>query len=298
MAELVYLNGRLVDRHEAKVSVWDHGFLYGDGVFEGIRVYGGRVFKLDEHLRRLEHSAKGIRLDIGKTTAELREAVLHTLAANGLADAYIRLVVSRGVGDLGLDPRKCAEPTVVIIASHIELYPQSLYETGLPLVTSSIRRAPPDVLDPSLKTLNYLTSILAKTAGFESGAPEVLMLNHEGYVAECTGDNIFLVHDGVLLTPAPWVGILNGITRRSVLELAAQNDIPFQEGVFTLQDVYGADECFLTGTAAEVIPVVRVDGRVIGSGRPGPLTKRIAALFADLARSTGVAVPKEPGRIF
>jgi branched-chain amino acid aminotransferase len=290
---LVYLDGHLVPADEAKVSVWDHGFLYGDGVFEGIRAYSGRVFKLEEHLARLERSALGIGLDIGLTRDELRQAVLDTVAANGLQDAYIRLVVSRGRG--GLDPRNCPRPTVVIIAASIQLYPQELYETGLSLVTSSVRRAPPDVVDPGLKTLNYLASILAKLEGHLSGAGEVVMLNHEGYVAECSGDNIFIVRGGTLLTPPPWVGILNGVTRQSVLELADAHKIPWREEVLTLADLYASDECFLTGTAAEVIGAVRIDGRQVGDGRPGPLTRRLASLFAEYARSHGTPVYADRG---
>jgi branched-chain amino acid aminotransferase len=295
MPQLVYMNGRLVPAEEAKVSVWDHGFLYGDGVFEGIRAYNGRVFKLDAHLRRLFDSAKGIGLDIGMSQDALAAAVLDTVAANGLQDAYIRLVVSRGTGDLGLDPKNCPAPTVIIIASSIQLYPEALYEHGLSLVTASVRRAPPDVLNPGLKTLNYLTGILAKMEAQKSGAPEVLILNHQGFVAECSGDNIFIVRDGVLLTPPPWVGILNGITRQTVIELATADNVPVREEVLTLADVYRSDECFLTGTAAEVIAAVEVDGRRIGDGHPGPITRRLTSLFRQYAQSHGTPVPHGQG---
>lgn len=288
--EWVYLNGELVEAADARISIFDHGFLYGDGVFEGIRSYSGRVFKLEEHIDRLFHSAKAIYLDIGMTKDAVIEAVTATVAANQLEDSYIRLVVSRGPGDLGLDPAKCPAPTVLIIASALQLYPRQLYEAGMRLSSVAIRRGAPDSLNPNIKSLNYMTSILAKVEANLRGVPEVVMMNAAGYVTEGTGDNIFIVRDGVLMTPPTWVGILNGITRKTVMELAAQEGISVKEEVFTLFDLYGADECFLTGTAAEVIPAVEVDSRPIGTGLRGPVTEKLQAMFHEYARTHGTPV--------
>ncbi|MDN5347596.1 MAG: branched-chain amino acid aminotransferase [Clostridia bacterium] len=279
MGLIIYLDGKYVDEEEAKVSVFDHGLLYGDGVFEGIRAYHGRVFKLKEHIDRLYESARAIALDPGLSKEEMTRIVLETCRRNNLKDAYIRLVVTRGKGDLGLDPRKCPKPLVFCIAAAIQLYPQELYEKGLELVTLGTRRNAPDALDPRIKSLNYLNNILAKIEATRAGAPEGLFLNREGYVAEATGDNIFIIKGGRLLTPPPEAGLLEGITRNTVMQLAAEQGIPVQEKMLTRHDVYTADECFLTGTAAEVIPVVRVDARPIGDGRPGPITKELIALF-------------------
>jgi len=284
MSIKVNLNGELVAREEAKVSVFDHGLLYGDGVFEGIRAYGGRAFKLAEHIARLYASARSIRLEVPITPAEMTAAIEETLAANGLDDAYVRVVVTRGVGTLGLDPDKCPEPQYFIIADSIVLYPEELYRTGLEIVTVSTVRNHPAALNPRIKSLNYLNNILAKIEGKNAGVLEALMLNAEGFVAECTGDNIFIVTDTVLRTPPITAGILAGITRETVIELAREAGQVVREEDFTQYDVYTAEECFLTGTAAEVIPVVKVDGRTIGTGEPGPLTKDLLQRFRALTQ--------------
>lgn len=291
MDRLVYMDGQFVPAGEARISVFDHGLLYGDGVFEGIRAYNGRVFRLDEHLRRLYNGAKAILLEIPLCVEEMKQAVLETLRRNDLSDAYIRLVVTRGVGDLGLDPRKChGGATVFIIADTIELYPESFYERGLELITTVTRRNLPEALNPAIKSLNYLNNILAKLEVNRAGLLEGLMLNHEGYVAEATGDNIFLYREGRLVTPPTSVGILEGITRGAVIELAAQLGIPVSEERFARLCVYTADECFLTGTAAEIIPVVMVDGRTIGEKVPGPVTRRLMERFRALTRAEGVPI--------
>jgi len=293
MGQWVYLNGEYVPREMAKISVFDHGFLYGDGVFEGIRAYGGRVFKLEEHLERLFNSAKAISLPIPLSRKELREKILETLRKNKLRDAYIRLVISRGEGDLGLDPRKCPYPQVIIITDKISIYPERLYEEGLEVVIVCTRRNIPSALDPRIKSLNYLNNILAKIEAAARGAAEAIMLNQEGYVAECTGDNIFIVEKGVLITPPPWVGILKGITRDVVIQLAREEEIAVEEKVFTPFAVYSSDECFLSGTAAEIIPVTRVDGKVIGDGKVGPITLRLITRFRELTRREGVPIYPE-----
>jgi branched-chain amino acid aminotransferase len=280
----VYLNGTLVDKESAKVSVYDHGLLYGDGVFEGIRVYGGKVFLLEEHVDRLYESARAIRLEIPLPRDQMNAAVRETVAANGLADGYVRLVVTRGVGYLGLDPRKTSNPQVIIIADTITLYPAELYEQGLKLVTASTIRNHPQALSARIKSLNYLNNILAKIEGTDAGSVEALMLNHKGEVAECTGDNVFLVKDRVLKTPGPEAGILEGITRNAVMRLAREAGVSVVETTLLRHDLYVADECFLTGTAAEVIPVVSLDGRPIGDGRPGPVTRDLLARFRRMTR--------------
>ncbi|MGI9862405.1 branched-chain-amino-acid transaminase [Moorella naiadis] len=287
MGLTIYLDGEYVDEEEAKLSVFDHGLLYGDGVFEGIRAYYGRVFRLKEHINRLYDSARSINLDPGLSKEEMIAVVLETCRRNNLQDAYIRLVITRGKGDLGLDPRKCPRPSIFCIAAAIELYPAELYEKGLELVTLGTRRNAPDALDPRIKSLNYLNNIIAKMEATRAGAPEGLFLNKEGYVAEATGDNIFIVKNGQLITPPPFVGLLEGITRNAVMELAAQAGIPVYEKVFTRHDVYVADECFLTGTAAEAIPVVKVDGRPIGNGQPGPITRDLIARYRELTKTDG-----------
>ncbi|HLA85721.1 MAG TPA: branched-chain-amino-acid transaminase [Thermoguttaceae bacterium] len=284
MSLKIHINGQLVDQQDAKVSVYDHGFLYGDGVFEGIRSYGGRVFRLSEHLDRLWDSAKAIWLTIPCTKEQMTEAVEATLAANGIKDGYIRLVVTRGVGTLGLDPNKCSHPQIIIIADKIALYPPEYYENGLEIVTASTVRTQPAALSPRIKSLNYLNNILAKIEGLQAGCIEALMLNHKGEVAECTGDNIFVLQAGQLLTPPKDAGILAGITRDAVIGLARESGIEVHETALTRHDVYVADECFLTGTAAEVIPVVKVDDRQIGDGRPGPVTRNLMSLFKRLTR--------------
>ncbi len=287
---LVWLNGELVKKSQAKVSVFDHGFLYGDGVFEGIRSYNGRVFMLDEHLDRLYESAKSIWLTIPLTKDQMKEAILQTLRANNLRDAYIRVVVSRGEGDLGLDPRKCPKPNVIIITDRIELFPSELYECGIEMVTVSVRRNSPQALNPNIKSLNYLNNILAKIEAINAGKPEGLMLTLDGYVAEGTGENIFIVKSGKLFTPPAYMGILKGITRQVVMKLAQEMEIPVKEEVLTLHDVYTADECFITGTAAEIVPVVKLDGRVIGEGVPGPITKALMQRFRAYTQQVGVPI--------
>lgn len=290
MKQIIYLNGEFVPGEEARISVFDHGFLYGDGVFEGLRAYGGRVFRLDEHLTRLYESAKSIMLDIPENYDEMKAATLETVRRNNLRDAYLRLVVSRGTGDLGLDPRKCPKATTVIIASSIVLYPQELYEKGLSIITVATRRNVPDALDPKIKSLNYLNNVLVKIEANRAGVMEAVMLNAQGYVSEGTADNIFIVRRGRVLTPPAYVGALEGITRQVVMELSEQCGRPVFELPFTRHDLYVAEECFLTGTAAEVIPVIEVDGRTIGKGAPGPLTLDLMKRFHALTATTGVPV--------
>lgn len=291
MSGAVYINGRICTKEEATVSVFDHGFLYGDGVFEGIRVYDGRIFKLEEHLVRLYESAHHILLDVPLTPAAFREAIIETVRASGLRDAYIRPVVSRGPGDLGLDPRRCPTATVVIIVDAIRLYPQEAYERGLRIVTATVRRPAPDTLNGRIKSLNYLNNILARLEANRAGADEALMLTPQGYVCECSADNVFVViGEEALWTPPAHLGLLRGITRDAVLALAREQGLAAEERVFTLHELYTAGECFLTGTGAEVAPVVEVDGRRIGHGRPGPITHRINAAFRELALWTGTPV--------
>ncbi len=281
----VYINGTLVDRENAKISVFDHGLLYGDGVFEGMRSYGGKVFRLAEHLDRLWNSAKALWLEIPISREAMAKAVNDTLAANELRDAYIRLIVTRGAGTLGLDPNRTSDPQVIIITDRIALYPEEFYRNGLEIVTASTTRNHPAALSPRIKSLNYLNNILAKIEGLKAGCIEALMLNHKGEVAECTGDNIFLVRGGVLLTPPLDAGILEGITRDAVIELARQSGREVREVPLLRHDVYIADECFLTGSAAEVIPVVKVDDRKIGDGKPGPITRDLIERFQKLTRA-------------
>ena len=276
---VVYFDGKYVDSSDAKVSVFDHGLLYGDGIFEGIRIYGGNVYRLDDHLERFEMSARAIMLTLPLSRAELVEAVCETCRRNNLNDGYIRLVVTRGVGDLGLAPWSCANPTTFVIASKITLYPQEYYDNGLAIVTVPTRRIAPDALPPTVKSLNYLNNILAKIEAKQAGALEAIMLNAQGYVAECTADNIFVVQKGEIITPAASAGALKGITRATVFDIAKELGIPMREADLTRYDVWCADECFLTGTGAEVIPVVKLDGRVIGAGKPGPVTARVLVSF-------------------
>ncbi len=285
----VYLNGKLVDKKDAKVSVFDHGYLYGDGVFEGIRAYNCLVFKLKEHIDRLYESAHTIMLDIPISKKEMINAVIKTLKANRLKDAYIRIVVSRGEGDLGLDPRKCkGNETVVIITDKISLYPKKLYEKGLEIITVPTIRNLPEALNPQIKSLNYLNNILAKIEAINCGYQEALMMDHLGYIAECTGDNIFVVKKGELYTPPQCMGTLRGITRDTVLSIAKKLKIPTHEHVLTRHELYISQECFLTGTAAEIVPVVKIDGRRIGDGKPGKITKLIMREFKKLTRRDGI----------
>jgi len=286
MGQKVWLNGKLVDREDAKISVFDHGLLYGDGVFEGIRSYSGRVFRLKEHIRRLFDSANGIRLAIPLAADELAKAVADTLQANGLKDAYIRVVVTRGIGTLGLDPNRCQSPAIFIITDKIVLYPPELYENGLEIITAATMRNHPNAVNPRLKSLNYLNNILAKIEAIDAGTLEAVMLNHQGFVAECTGDNLFIVRDGVLFTPPIAAGILEGITRDEIIAIAGDFGIKVREENLTRHDLYVADECFLTGTAAEVVPVVRIDKRTIGDGHPGPVTKRLLEKFHRRTRAS------------
>jgi branched-chain amino acid aminotransferase len=279
----VWMNGKLVDKSEAKVSVYDHGLLYGDGVFEGIRVYHGKVFRLKEHIDRLYDSARAIWLEIPLGREEMIRAVEETVKANEKRDGYIRLLVTRGPGTLGLDPRKC-EPQVVIIVDDISLYPRELYDNGLEIITAATIRNHPAALNPRIKSLNYLNNILAKIEAIRGGCLEALMLNHKGEVAECTGDNVFVVKHGELRTTPLDAGILEGVTRNAVIELAKKAGVPFREMTMTRHDIFTADELFLTGTAAEIIPVVKCDGRPIGAGKPGPVTKRLRELFQEMVK--------------
>ncbi|MBT8207283.1 MAG: branched-chain-amino-acid transaminase [Acidimicrobiia bacterium] len=287
---LVYVNGKLVSKEDATVSVLDHGFLYGDGVFEGIRVYDGNIFRMEEHIVRLYESAKTLALEIPLTPEEMTQATLDTVAANGKRDAYIRLIVSRGPGDLGIDPHNCTAPSVIIIVGDITLYPPELYETGIELITSSVPRIPIQCLDPRIKSLNYLNNILAKIDARRAGVPEALMLNLNGRVAECTADNIFIVKNGKLETPDLMQGALGGVTRAAVLDLAREAGIETVEAILGLHDIYNAEECFLTGTGAEVMPVVGVDGRRIGDGKPGMMTYDLLRRFRELRIKDGARV--------
>lgn len=284
----VYINGKFYQKNEARVSVFDHGLLYGDGVFEGVRSYNRMVFKLKEHIERLFESAHSIMLNIPLAKEELKKAVLATLKANGLSDAYIRIVVTRGEGDLGLDPRKCrGNATIIIITDKIALYPEKFYKEGLTIITVPTVRNLPEAVNPQIKSLNYLNNILAKIEAVNSGCDEAIMLDSLGYVAECTGDNIFIVKRGHLYTPPQCMGTLRGITRDTVLEIAKRNKIPAHEHVLTRHEVYISDECFLTGTAAEIIPVVKVDGRAIGAGKPGKVTLSLMKKFRETTKKEG-----------
>ncbi|GAB63958.1 MAG: branched-chain-amino-acid transaminase [Candidatus Jettenia sp.] len=282
----IYINGQILPQEDAKISVFDHGLLYGDGVFEGIRAYNGKIFTLNQHLDRLYDSATAISLKIPLTKDEMAHAIKKTMEANNLTDSYIRLVVTRGVGKLGLDPNKCATPQVIIITDTIELYSKTLYEKGLDIVTVTTIRNHFSALDPKIKSLNYLNNILAKLESIQAGAGEALMLNKDGYVAECAGDNIFIVKNNTLLTPPENAGILIGITRNIVMELATEIGIQVKEELMTRYDLYIADECFLTGTAAEIIPVVRIDGRIIGTGKPGKVTLSLLKKYQDLTKNS------------
>ena len=283
MSTRVWINGQFFDKYDAKISVYDHGLLYGDGVFEGIRIYAGKVFKHKEHIVRLFESAKAIALTIPLTPEQVMKAVEDTVADNKKVEGYIRLIVTRGPGSLGLDPRKC-EPNIIVIVDDISLYPKELYDNGLEIITSSYTRNHPNAVNPRVKSLNYLNNILAKIEAIRANCLEAIMLNHKGEVAECTGDNLFIVKNGVLKTPPNDAGILEGITRNFVIDLAKAAGIPFAESVLTRHDVYIADELFLTGSAAEVIAVTKVDGRAIGEGKQGPVTKKLREIFTAEVR--------------
>ncbi len=289
MSQQIYINGEYFSREDAKISVYDHGLLYGDGVFEGMRIYSGNVFRLDQHLDRLWESARAIALQIPIALDAMADAVNETVRLNGLSDGYIRLVVTRGGNQLGLDPFRCDNPQVIIIADRISLYPESYYQDGLDLVTAATIRNHPAALSPRIKSLNYLNNILAKIEGLRAGCVEALMLNHKGEVAECTGDNIFLIKKGDLFTPPIDAGILEGITRNAVLELAEGLGIATHQTALTRHDLFVADECFLTGSAAEVIPAVRLDGRDIGDGKPGPITRKLNDAFRKLVQGESPA---------
>jgi branched-chain amino acid aminotransferase len=285
----VYINGKLFEKDDAKISVFDHGLLYGDGVFEGIRVYDTLIFKLKEHIDRLYASAQAIMLEIPVGKRQLVDAIIKTLKANGLKSGYIRALVTRGKGDLGLDPRKCkGNASIIIITDNIALYPEKPYKDGLSIATVTTRRNIPEAINSQIKSLNYLNNILAKIEAISAGVEEAIMLNQDGFVSECTGDNIFIVKNQKLITPPVHVGVLKGITRSAVIDLANKAKLPFDEEVLTRYDLYNADECFLTGTAAEIIPVVKIDGRLISIGKPGPVTLRLIRDFQLLTKIDGV----------
>ncbi len=280
----VYINGKFHDKPDAKISVYDHGLLYGDGVFEGIRIYAGKAFKLKEHVARLLESARSIKLEVPISHEEMCKAINDTIAINNKRDGYCRPIITRGAGSLGLDPRKCTDPQVIVIVDDITMYPPELYETGMEIATVSTIRNHPNAVNPRIKSLNYLNNILAKIEGIQAGCLESLMLNHKGEIAECSGDNIFLVKHGILRTPSIDAGILEGITRNTVIELAKKAGVPVEEIALTRHDVFIADECFLTGTAAEIIPVTKCDARPIGNGKPGPISKQLREAFFKLVR--------------
>ncbi|MGC8828515.1 MAG: branched-chain-amino-acid transaminase [Verrucomicrobiia bacterium] len=283
----IYIDGKYYDENNAKISVFDHGLLYGDGVFEGIRAYNKRIFKLKEHIERLFYSAKAILLTIPMSPSEMSRAVIETCRENKIVDGYIRLVVTRGVGTLGLDPNKCKKPSVIIIADKIQLYPQEVYEKGMKIITVPTTRNLHNALNPAIKSLNYLNNILAKIEAINAGVEEAIMLNSEGFVAECTGDNIFIIKENSIYTPPLYAGALRGITRAVVLDIATDIGLRVVETNLTRYDLFNADECFLTGTAAELVPVTKIDGRVIGDGIPGPLTKKLLDKFHSLTKESG-----------
>ena len=286
----IYIDGKFYSEANAKVSVFDHGLLYGDGIFEGIRFYNGRVFRLEQHLERLWNSARSICLEIPMTRQEMTEALLETIRQNHLRDGYVRLVVTRGVGNLGLNPEQCKNPSVIIIVATIALYHEDFYRKGLSIVTVATRRSNPAALNPAVKSLNYLNNVMARIEANLASADEALMLNDAGNVAECTADNVFIIKHGQIFTPPTTSGALQGITRSVVFDIAGEFDIKVIEGDFTRHDIFVADECFLTGTAAEIVPVVKADGRIIGNGKPGPITTRIIARFREMTHQTGTPI--------
>jgi branched-chain amino acid aminotransferase len=286
MSLKVWIDGKLVDKSDAKLSVYDHGLLYGDGVFEGIRVYNSKIFECDAHLDRLWNSAKAIRLEIPVSRDEITRAMYETVKANNFTDCYMRLVVTRGVGDLGLNPQKCSKPTVFVIADLIAVYPKEMYDKGMAIITASVVRNHPNALPPRVKSLNYLNNILAKIEANDAGVPEALMINHQGNVCECTADNIFVVRDGVVQTPMTADGILEGVTRKVIISLCAKLGVPLVEKTIQRHDVYIAEEVFLSGTGAEVIAVTRIDGRTIGAGSAGVVTRRVMEAFHKHVRGS------------
>jgi len=290
MKMLIYLDGKLVEEQEAKISVFDHGLLYGDGIFEGIRIYSGKIFKLDEHLVRLYNSAKAILLEVPLNFYDMKNTIIQTVRANKLQDGYIRLIVTRGIGDLGLNPLTCKVPTLIIIASKVALYPESLYEKGLDMITASTRRNLAETVNPAIKSLNYLNNILAKIEANNSGFSEALLLNQEGLVSEGTGENIFIVKGTNVVTPPVSAGVLEGITRQSLKDICAKLNLIFTETNLTRYDIFNADEAFLAGTAAEIVPVVSLDRRTIGNGKPGEITKSILQEFRKLTSTEGVSI--------
>jgi branched-chain amino acid aminotransferase len=279
MAPQIWIDGKLYDKQDAKISVYDHGLLYGDGVFEGIRVYGRKIFEVDAHLERLYASARAIRLSVPMPPGQLKAAIEQTISTNGFVDCYLRVIITRGTGCLGLSPAKCPAPSIIIIAETIELYPRQMYEQGMSIITASVIRNHPNAVSPRIKSLNYLNNILAKIEAIDADVPEAIMLNHEGNVAECTADNIFIVRGGQVQTPTTADGILEGITRKVILQICGELGIPCVEKTLQRHDLYIAQECFLTGTAAEVIAVTRIDGRLIGDGQVGPITRRLSDAF-------------------
>ena len=285
MALKVWLNDKLVDKDQAKISVFDHGLLYGDGVFEGIRVYNSKIFEFDAHIKRLYQSAKAIRLVIPMDADTLKDAVNQTVVANNIENGYIRLIITRGIGDLGLDPLICKDAGIIVIADYIQLYPEEFYEKGLTVISGTTIRNHPMSLPPQIKSLNYLNNILAKIEAIDAGAAEVIMYNHEGFVAEASGDNVFIVRDGIIYTPPVEAGSLEGITRDVVIRLATKENITVIEKNLTRYDLYVADEFFLTGTAAEVIGIVKIDGRIIGDGKPGATTRLLREKFDEYTRA-------------
>ena len=288
----IFIDGKYLDERDAKISVFDHGLLYGDGVFEGIRAYNGRVFKLKEHIDRLFCSAKAILLEIPLSHSALMKATVETIRANKLRDCYVRLIVTRGVGTLGLNPRSCKKPSVIIIAGKIQVYPPALYARGMDIVTVPTTRNLHSALNPAIKSLNYLNNILAKIEANQAGCEEAVMLNAEGFVAECSGDNLFIVKKGALLTPPLSAGALYGITRGVVMELAEEEGLTVSEPNLTRYDLFNADECFLTGTGAEIVPVVKIDGRVVGTGKPGPITRKLEEEYHTLTKNSGEPIYK------
>ena len=283
----IYIDGKYYDEKNARVSVFDHGLLYGDGIFEGIRAYNGRVFRLKEHIDRLFDSAKAILLEIPISHAAMMKAVVETCRKNNLRDCYIRLLVTRGVGTLGLNPKRCKKPSIIIIADKIQLYPPALYQRGMAIVTVATTRNLSNAVNPAIKSLNYLNNILAKIEANNAGVEEAIMLNSEGFVAECTGDNIFILKGGRMMTPPLSAGALYGITRGVVMDLAREDNIPVSDPNLTRYDLFVADECFLTGTGAELIPVTKIDGRIIGTGKPGPVTRSLVKKYHALTQVSG-----------